>query len=210
MNREFALTLWRADLVRFGLDDRQLVTGKHIIKNHSGWLRRYHGLSHLAFLFKEIEALSDQIDDLPRLIYAAWFHDAIYKSWRNDNEQRSADWAQAALVDMGATSDLASRVHSLILATADHAGGGIDADDALFLDMDCAILGTDPDAYDQYARQVRAEHLWAPPQSYKKGRAAFLTRQLERERLFHTAAYQDRFEAQARANMQRELAKLTR
>lgn len=210
MNKDFALTLWRADLVRFGLDDRHLKTGKAVIANQSGWLRRYHGLQHLGFLFAEIEAQADQISDLPRLTYAAWFHDAIYKSWRGDNEQRSADWAQAALVDMGATSDLASRVHSLILATADHAGGGTDADDALFLDMDCAILGADPDAYDQYARQVRAEHLWAPPQSYKKGRAAFLTRQLQRERLFHTAAYQDRFEAQARANMQRELAKLTR
>lgn len=210
MNREFALTLWRADLVRFGLDDRQLVTGKHIIKNHSGWLRRYHGLSHLAFLFKEIEALSDQIDDLPRLVYAAWFHDAIYKSWRNDNEQRSADWAQTALVEMGATSDLAARVHSLILATADHASGGSDADDAVFLDMDCAVLGADPEVYDQYARQVRAEYFWALPGRFKAVRAACLKRQLDQERLYHTPAYQERFEAQARENMQRELAKLTR
>jgi predicted metal-dependent HD superfamily phosphohydrolase len=210
MTPDFALTLWRADLVRFELQDRQLKTGKRVIANHAGWLRRYHGLDHLAVLFEQIEAQTDQITDLPRLIYAAWFHDAIYKSWRRDNEQRSADWAQAALVDMGADEALAARVHRLILATADHAGGGADADDALFLDMDCAVLGAAPDAYDQYARQVRAEHIWALPQSYKKGRAAFLNRQLERERLFHTAAYQDRFEAQARANMQRELAKLTR
>jgi predicted metal-dependent HD superfamily phosphohydrolase len=210
MNKDFALTLWRADLVRFELEDRQLKTGKRVIANHASWLRRYHGLEHLGFLFAEIEAQADQISDLPRLTYAAWFHDAIYKSWRRDNEQQSADWAQTALWDMGANEALASRVHSLILATANPAGGGMDADDALFLDMDCAILGANPDAYDQYARQVRAEHLWALPHSYKTGRADFLKRQLERERLFHTAAYQDRFETQARANMQRELAKLQR
>lgn len=210
MTPDFALSLWRADLVRFALEDRQLKTGKRVIAHHAGWLRRYHDLGHLAFLFEQIEAQADQIDDLPRLIYAAWFHDAIYKSWRSDNEQRSADWAQTALVDMGADEALASRVRRLILATADHAGGGSDTDDALFLDMDCAVLGADPDTYDQYARQIRAEYFWAPPGRFKTGRAAFLRRQLERETVFHTAAYQNRFEAQARANIQRELTKLTR
>jgi hypothetical protein len=143
MTPDFALTLWRADLVRFELQDRQLKTGKRVIANHAGWLRRYHGLDHLAVLFEQIEAQTDQITDLPRLIYAAWFHDAIYKSWRRDNEQRSADWAQTALVDMGASEDLAARVHRLILATADHAGGGADADDA------CSWTWTAP--------------FWAPP-----------------------------------------------
>ena len=75
MNRDYALTLWRADLVRFGLEDRQLQTGKAVIAHHAGWLRRYHGLEHLAFLFQEIEAHADRIKDLPRLTYAAWFHD---------------------------------------------------------------------------------------------------------------------------------------
>ena len=118
MNRDYALTLWRADLVRFGLEDRQLQTGKAVIAHHAGWLRRCHGLEHLAFLFQEIEAHADRIKDLPRLTYAAWFHDAIYKSWRKDNEARSAGWAQSALVEMGADAELAWRVHMLILATA--------------------------------------------------------------------------------------------
>lgn len=210
MNRDYALTLWRADLVRFELEDRQLVTGKRVIANHSGWLRRYHGLSHLGFLFQEIEALTDQISDLPRLTYAAWFHDAIYKSWRKDNEARSADWARTALVKMGATSELAKRVHALILATADHASGEIDQDDALFLDMGCAILGAPADSYDAYARQVRQEHVWALGGAYHKGRIAFLEAQLARPALFHTEHYSKRYEAQARANLNRELAALTR
>lgn len=209
MNRDYALTLWRADLVRFELDDRQLVTGKRVIANHAGWLRRYHGLGHLGFLFQEIEALSDQISDLPRLTYAAWFHDAIYKSWRKDNEANSADWARTALARMGATSELAERVHALILATADHASGGTDHDDALFLDMDCAILGASADRYDAYARQVRQEVFWAPGGGYRKGRIAFLKAQLARPALFHTEHYSKRYEAQARFNLNRELAALT-
>lgn len=210
MNRDYALTLWRADLVRFELEDRQLATGKRVIANHAGWLRRYHGLSHLAFLFQEIEALTDQIRDLPRLTYAAWFHDAIYKSWRTDNEARSAEWAQSALARMGASPELAIRVHALILATADHANGGQDSDDALFLDMDCAILGAPAEQYDQYAKQVRQEYVWAPGGSYRKGRLAFLNTQLERPALFHTEVYRERFEDQARANLERERAALSR
>jgi len=62
MNKDFALTLWRADLVRFALDDRHLKTGKAVIANQSGWLRRYHGLQHLGFLFAEIEAQGISID----------------------------------------------------------------------------------------------------------------------------------------------------
>ena len=210
MNRDYALTLWRADLVRFELEDRQLVTGKRVIANHAGWLRRYHGLSHLAFLFQEIEALTDQIRDLPRLTYAAWFHDAIYKSWRTDNETRSAEWARIALEEMGAGPELAARVHALILATADHARGGQDHDDALFLDMDCAILSAPPEQYDQYARQVRQEHVWPLGGAYRKGRIAFLTAQLKRPALFQTDHYAEHYEAQARANLERELAALSR
>lgn len=210
MNRDYALTLWRADLVRFGLEDRQLVTGKRLIANYSGWLRRYHSLGHLAFLFQEIEAHADLIKDLPRLTYAAWFHDAIYKSWRKDNEARSADWARTALEEMGAGPELAQRVHALILATADHARGGQDHDDALFLDMDCAVLGASSEHYDHYAKQVRQEYAFVLGETFRKGRIAFLTAQLERSALFHTEVYRQRFEAQARANLERERAALTR
>jgi len=210
MNRDYALTLWRADLVRFELEDRQLVTGKRVIANHAGWLRRYHGLSHLAFLFQEIEALTDQIRDLPRLTYASWFHNAIYKSWRTDNEARSAEWAQTALARMGASPELGERVQGLILATADQDRDDLDHDDALFLDMDCAILGASSERYDQYARQVRQEHVWPLGGGYRKGRIAFLTARLNRDALFQTDHYAERFEAQARANLERELATLSR
>ena len=210
MNRDFALTLWRADLVRFGLEDRQLVTGKRLIAHHSGWLRRYHGLAHLAFLFQEIEEMREHIRDLPRLVYAAWFHDAIYKSWRKDNETRSADWARSALETMGAASELCESVHALIIATADHARGGQDQDDALFLDMDCAIMGATQERYDVYARQVRREYFWAPGGAFRTGRIAFLKSQLARDKLFHTEVYRQRLEAQARTNLERELKALSR
>ncbi|MBC40084.1 MAG: hypothetical protein CMH91_13620, partial [Oceanicaulis sp.] len=85
-----------------------------------------------------------------------------------------------------------------------------DADDALFLDMDCAILGASAEQYDRYVRQVRQEHVWAPGGAFRKGRLAFVSAQLDRPAIFHTEPYRQRFEAQARANLERERAALSR
>jgi predicted metal-dependent HD superfamily phosphohydrolase len=44
---------------------------------------------------------------------------------------------------------------------------------------------------------------------FDRGRAAFLTKQLARTSLFHTPWFRARHEANARANLARELATLT-
>lgn len=206
--REAALARWRADMAALGLVDRGDAAGRALIARHDRPWRRYHALGHLDFLSGEIERHRDRIAEPARLILAAWFHDAIYNTLRKDNEARSADLAARTLPGLGASETLTARVCALIQATADHASGGADADDALFLDMDCAILGAPAQTYDRYARQIRFEYGWAPSGLYRRGRRAFLSAQLARERLFHTGAYEDAFGGQARANLARELAAL--
>ena len=76
--------------------------------------------------------------------------------------------------------------------------------------MDCAILGASAEQYDRYVRQVRQEHVWAPGGAFRKGRLAFVSAQLDRPAIFHTEPYRQRFEAQARANLERERAALSR
>ncbi|MEQ8433911.1 MAG: hypothetical protein RIA71_06690 [Oceanicaulis sp.] len=201
--------LWAAHAVAAGLSDPGARTGRAVILRYALPWRRYHGLGHLRFLFGEIERLQADINDLHRVRFAAWFHDAIYISWRKDNEARSAQWAEQALARMGGDSGLCNSAARLIEATADHAGAAPqDGDDALFLDMDMAILGAAPEIYDRYARQVRLEYAWAPGPLYRKGRSGFLAAQLTRERIFHTDRYERERADQARANMARELARL--
>ena len=201
------LARWRTDLSAAGLkpDDG---LGRKLIARHGQRWRRYHGLSHLRFLLNEIEALRAEITDLPRLIFTTWFHDAIYISWRKDNEARSADWSETALGVLGASDALIGKVSQLIRQTANHAEGGADHDDNLFLDMDCAILGAPPEIYERYAKGVRAEYWWVPPKRYRAGRKAFLQSQLRREPLFLTDVFEAKYGAQARANIQEELDRL--
>ncbi len=60
--------------------------------------RAYHGLAHVAHVFAELDGvpLSD-----PAVEWATWYHDAVYRPGRRDNEARSAALARGALEALG-------------------------------------------------------------------------------------------------------------
>ncbi|WP_291844977.1 hypothetical protein [Maricaulis sp.] len=166
--------------------------------------RAYHGLSHLIYIFDALDGLGDLVTDPPRVWMAAWYHDIVYDTQRDDNEARSADRASAELPALGAAPDLVIRVRALINATAHHQDGGQDEDDNLFLDVDFSILGAPEDVYDRYAEGVRKEYSWAPDLLYRNGRRAFLKSAQAAERTFLTDRFEAELGARARANMRRE------
>ncbi len=177
--------------------------------------RRYHGVAHieaLARLFAEVAAGPGWARPA-EVALAILFHDAIYVPGRADNERQSAELAREC---HGAVSECdIERVVELILATADHGSVASetierDLDLGRFLDADVAILGASPEVYDRYARGVLEEY--APvvdARHYRVARRAFLQAQAARPSLFHTQWFRDRYEAQARANLARELGELT-
>mmetsp|Transcript_32811 Transcript_32811/g.53226 ORF Transcript_32811/g.53226 Transcript_32811/m.53226 type:complete len:94 (-) Transcript_32811:132-413(-) len=81
----------------------------------------------------------------------------------------------------------------------------IGADGMLFLDMDLAVLGRNPQDYERYALQIREEYLCYDDAAFKAGRARALKTMLANKQLYHTMALRERFEARARGNMSREL-----
>ena len=85
---------------------------------------------------------------------------------------------------------------------------GARRDAALFLDMDLAILGAAPAAFDAYEQAVRREYGWVADPAWRAGRAAVLKTFLARPHIFHTREFRDCFERQARENMTRSLAVL--
>jgi predicted metal-dependent HD superfamily phosphohydrolase len=183
--------------------------GGRLLRAYTSPLRAYHTAAHIRFLLGEIDRRRDAIADHVRLRLAAFFHDFIYRTWRRDNEAKSAEAAATALAAFAASSTLRTRVPKLILSTAGHAPPDeADADDLLFLDMDLSILGAPAVTYDRYARQVRREYFWVSPKAYRNGRGAFLRAMTARRRVFNTNVYEREMGAQARENMARELAGL--
>ena len=166
--------------------------------------RAYHDLEHLAHVFAELERVP--LWD-PAVEWATWYHDAIYRPGKRDNERRSAVLARATLEQLH-LDHLAPRVVQLIEATARHDASSDDATAQLFLDADMAILGADPAAYERYVLGIRREHRSIPAFLFACGRRAFLRDTLAKPSIFLTDHFRRRYERSARENLQRELAQL--
>lgn len=168
--------------------------------------RRYHDLAHVAACLRALEGGRALAERPAEVMAALLFHDAVYVPLARDNEARSAALATDVLGRAGLGSDALARVGASILATATHdapAGG----DAALVVDVDMSILAAPPEAFDAYEDAVRAEHAAVDAAAFAAGRAAFVARLLARPRLFFLPELAARWEAPARANLMRSLAR---
>lgn len=174
--------------------------------------RAYHNLTHL----REVLARFDEVDrDVgwrrPREVFlAALFHDAVYVPGRHDNEARSAELAREAIARWLPGEGLDEGfVTRLVLLTARHgalAPADVDEEEALFLDCDMAILGSDAATFDAYDRGIAEEYCAVPAELYTLGRRSFFETLLAAERIFLSPYFRDRLEARARENLRRKLA----
>ena len=198
---------WRTLAVASGLRDADRL-GAALVAAYAEPHRRYHGLAHIAFLLDEIDRNENLLADADMVRLSAWFHDAIYDPAVKDNEERSADWARRDLVAHGLAAPRAEAIAALIEKTKSHHAGVATPDEALFLDMDFAILGAGRPIYETYARNIRAEYAVVPDDAFRAGRAAFLKGVLAQARMFRTDLYEAEYAAAARANLAWEIARL--
>ena len=167
--------------------------------------RAYHDVSHLLdVLARFAEVQAEGLWRQPREVFCALlFHDAVYEPGAHDNELRSAVLARDTLVT--STIDI-DRVEHLIALTARHgqlSPNDVDAEAALFVDCDMAILGAPADVFDRYERGVAKEYSALAPEVYVAGRLRFVERLLSEERIFLSDRFHLRFDAAARANLRR-------
>jgi predicted metal-dependent HD superfamily phosphohydrolase len=164
--------------------------------------RKYHTLQHLHECLDLLAPATAAAARPCEVEVALWFHDAIYDVRRSDNEERSADWASAAVAAAGVAAAIVERIRSLVLATK-HTGSPGSDDERLLVDIDLAILGAPAQRFAEYERQIRAESSWVPQPLFDEKRGAILRSFLDRERIFATPLFHSRFEAAARVNLAR-------
>jgi predicted metal-dependent HD superfamily phosphohydrolase len=171
--------------------------------------RRYHTWGHIQACLDELSGLhglSDRDREVLRL--AIWWHDAVYDPRRSDDEEQSAELARRELAKAGTADDVGQEVARLILLTKGHEVGVGDRLGALLVSIDLSILGADPKAYADYSAAVREEYEFVPEEAFRAGRAAILARFLQSRRIFPHEDFAERLEAQARANLTKELSHL--
>jgi len=178
-----------------------------LIARYSEPHRKYHTLQHLDECLEKLDGVRALADHPAEIELALWFHDAIYNVKRRDNEKKSADWARASALAAGTPADACNRVHSLVMATRHkEVPRGTDAE--ILVDVDLSILGAAPERFDESERQVREEYAWVPEFVFRRERKAILKKILARPRIFSTARFRDRYEQQARSNIERSLERL--
>ncbi|MFD3996241.1 hypothetical protein [Streptomyces sp. NPDC058583] len=186
--------------------------GRNLLARWAEPQRRYHTVDHLRAVLARIDELADQGGEggeLELVRLAAWFHDAVYRPDRSENEERSAVLAEKALTEAGLTPHEVAEVARLVRLTVTHDPAPGDLNGETLCDADLAILATGPDTYGGYTAAVREEYGFVPDDAFRAGRAAVLRQLLGLPRLFRTPYGAAVWEEKARENLERELAELT-
>jgi predicted metal-dependent HD superfamily phosphohydrolase len=201
---------WNDAIERFVAEPREVTAVFDLlVERYSEKGRVYHNLSHVSALLAQAAELRTELKDYDAVRFAIWFHDAIYNTHKTDNEDKSAEWARSALVNLSVPASTAERVREMILATKDHRALQLSRDALLFLDLDLAILGASSDVYQHYRRAIREEYSWVPRMLYRRARKKILTSFLDRGAIYFSERMSSRLETQARRNIQAELDELS-
>lgn len=180
-----------------------------IARAYSG--RAYHNLDHLQEMLQHLQAIPPNLAPATAPLFgmALIYHDIVYQAGRKDNEAKSADQLEVTLLNIGRTKAEADYCRSLIMATKSHqTSTEYGAAEAWLIDYDLAVLARDPNGYDRYTAGIRKEFRRYPNFLYRPGRRKALKHFLEREWIYQTPVFRERFEATARENIRRELEEL--
>lgn len=161
--------------------------------------RAYHTIHHIEHVLAKVDEIGHGHDSA--VVLAAILHDVIYAPDRDDNEERSADYARRVL----AGHDSVERVVSLIAATKAHDGEGDDGLDAL-LDADLSTFADDNEG--KNGELIRQEYAAVPAEAFRAGRKRVLQHFLAREPLYRTELMRARYEAKAKANIRRAIDRI--
>lgn len=196
-----------------GMSGGSIELGDDLIGRYREPHRHYHDARHLLEVLAAADRLAGPAGASVRTRLAAWFHDTVYEGRAGDDERESASLARRALTEVGVDRALVDAVGVSVEATASHLipgeGPPVDADTAVLLDADLAILAAASDRYDEYAAAIRAEHPEVDDDTFRVGRSQVLHTLAERRHLFHTETGRRTLDPAARANLARELARLS-
>jgi predicted metal-dependent HD superfamily phosphohydrolase len=195
--------LWR----RLGAGGNGLSIFNDLVAAYAEPRRAYHTAEHIRDCLAQFDLSSNAAQRADEIEAAIWFHDAVYQPGGSDNEDRSAEWARTALAESGVPPEAAERVAGLVLVTR-HLTAPSEPDAALICDIDLSIFGRSPDVFDEFERRIRREYAWVPEPVYRSARTEILEGFLQRRFIYQTNYFRQRYEVQARQNLERVIRRL--
>jgi predicted metal-dependent HD superfamily phosphohydrolase len=177
---------------------------KGVLKAYSAASRYYHSLSHLQSVYNHLIPVKSYIEDWDVLMLTLFYHDYVYNPLSQNNELKSAKYAVKVLRRTSMHPERINRCCFQITATKTH-NLTKDNDANFFNDADLSVLGSTHDIYSEYLANIRKEYWMYPNMVYKAGRRKVVSHFLSMSKIYKTPHFQDRFETEARINLEREL-----
>jgi predicted metal-dependent HD superfamily phosphohydrolase len=193
-------------LTRYADEQKSDLLWREVGNAYSSSGRHYHTLAHLNNLLAELKPFQKLFQQWDTIVFAIAYHDLVYSTLKNDNEEKSAEYATRHLQSIGFDTSQTEHCRNLILATKEHESS--DAETNLFTDADLSILGAKPEDYSVYAAQVRKEYNIYPDMIYNPGRKKVLQHFLSMSRIFKSDEFFGTYETTARKNLANELIQL--
>jgi predicted metal-dependent HD superfamily phosphohydrolase len=181
-----------------------------VINAYCNPARHYHNLEHIQQILQAIEEVK-YLSNCPNIIsLSAWFHDYVYCPERQDNEEKSAEYAKINLNKLKISNQIIEAVKQIIISTKTHYPLLDNIDNLIFLDADLSILGTSPERYWRYAQAIRQEYHWLSDRDYQQGRTKVLNNFLARDKIYYTDYFYRQLEKAARNNLKSEIHNINR
>ncbi|HLG27438.1 MAG TPA: hypothetical protein VI423_06595 [Paenisporosarcina sp.] len=202
-------TYWNDFAINLGASTEKIETIWDWIESaYSEPHRHYHTLDHIDWCLHEFDwcrrGFSKESSDVVE--FAIWFHDIVYDTMASDNKEQSAKLARNALGVLGVGDQLFRAKLTRLINCTKHIVSEISIveEEDVLLDIDLSILGSDPEVFDQYEKNIRKEYEWVPYEMYCAGRVEILQSFLVRPKIFRSPMFQF-VEEQARENIARSV-----
>lgn len=204
MGRASLRGLWN----RIGADGTPDAEYKKLVDAYSEPHRHHHTLGwHIVDGLDELWRIRPLLKKPDEVELAWWFHDLVYKKQSKVNEKRSAQAANSLCTNAMLEKGFADDVSALVLDTG-HNEVPKTSDGKFIADIDLLIFGKPPEVFDEYECRIRKEYSWVDLEEFKSGRAAVLQRFVKRPNIYYTDIFQNKYEAQAKQNLERSLKML--
>lgn len=172
--------------------------------------RHYHDWGHILDLFDRFSQVEQNLRD-PNIVFLdIAYHDAAYDPLSTQKEMLSAQLAKHDLMKVKGMRKYVDCVVGDIIASNTHivpASLHVDQKNDLgyFLDIDLAGFGDHWDHFVRANQKIRKEYPAVSDDDFIEGSSKVLTNFYERDRIYVTDFFHEKYDTRARANLRRTL-----
>lgn len=168
----------------------------------------YHNLHfHILHCLRELDGVANLCVNPEAVELALWLHDVHHNDYGTDNEEQSACFTLHFMEKLNVGAGFQRSVRDHILATK-HVSVPKRLDNQIVADIDLSIMGYPAHIYQEAEVRITLEYMRVPTEIFRTKRAEILRGFLERDRIYATDFFLDKYEDQARKNLEAALRRL--